>query len=151
MGRALAERVAAIALAAPAFAIADVGLVLGVDVEEAARVHFALADRLRLDWLRDRVAALPRADRWQTEARAALRDDVADLHRELTEAVLRETAPGSEPAARIDRWIAAHADAAGRYRSVLADVEASGVFDLATLSAARRELRDLVDPSGSGS
>jgi glutamate dehydrogenase len=149
--RALAERVAALALAPPAFAIADVALALGLDVEEVARVHFALADRLRLDWLRDRVAALPRADRWQTEARAALRDDVADLHRTLTDAILRETDAGGAPAARIDQWIAEHADAVGRYRSVLADIEASGVFDLATLSAARRELRDLVDPSGSAS
>jgi glutamate dehydrogenase len=151
VGRALADRVAAVALAAPVFAIADVGFVLGVEVAEVARAYFALADRLRLDWLRDRVAALPRADRWQTEARAALRDDVADLHRELTEAVLRDTLPGTDPAARIDGWIAAHTHAADRYRSVLADVDASGVFDLATLSAARRELRDLVDPSGSGS
>jgi glutamate dehydrogenase len=151
VGQALAGRVAAVALAAPAFAIADVALVFGIDVLDAAGVYVAIADRLRLDWLRDRVGALPRADRWQAEARAALRDDVADLNRALTEAVLHETAEPSDPAARVDRWIAAHAEAADRYRSVLADIEASGVLDLATLSAARRDLRGLVDANGSGS
>jgi glutamate dehydrogenase len=151
VGRALAERVAAMALAAPVFAIADVALGFGVDVVDAAGVYVALADRLRLDWLRDRVAALPRADRWQAEARAALRDDVADLNRALTEAVLHETAEPFAPVDRVDRWIAAHAGAADRYRSVLTDIEASGTLDLATLSAARRELRDLVDANGPGS
>ena len=66
-------------------------------------VLFSVADRLRLDWLRDRIAALPRADRWQTEARAALRDDVADLHRALTDAVLATTdRRRAEPSARVD-------------------------------------------------
>jgi glutamate dehydrogenase len=106
-------------------------------------VYFAVADRLRIDWLRDRIAALPRADRWQTEARAALRDDVADIQRSLTEGVLETTDTAATPSARVDAWVAAHAEEIARYRSVLSEIEAGGVFDLATLGAARRELRDL--------
>jgi glutamate dehydrogenase len=95
------------------------------------------------------IASPPsRADRWQTEARAALRDDVADLHRALTEGVLATTGVAAAPSARVDDWVAGHADGVARYRSVLSEIEAGGVFDLATLGAARRELRELCEICG---
>ena len=53
-----------------------------------ARIQFLLDDRLGLDRVRERIAALPRADRWQTEARAALRDDFYESQHALTAAVL---------------------------------------------------------------
>ena len=106
-------------------------------------VYFALVDALRLDWLRDRIAELPRADRWQTEARAALRDELHDSHRELTEAILGETDAATPPADRVAAWSAAHALPVQRYLQVLTDIEATGVFDLTTLAVARRSLREL--------
>ena len=48
------------------------------------RTYFRSARRLELDWLRDRIIELPRANRWQALARAALRDDLYSLHRALT-------------------------------------------------------------------
>ena len=61
------------------------------------------AARLQLHWLRDRITALPRDDRWQAMARAALRDDLFTLHAELTADVLRADARGeADVDARID-------------------------------------------------
>jgi glutamate dehydrogenase len=144
----LATRVAGFHAAVAALTIADLAAERKVDVDEVARVHLTVLDRLRLDALRDRIAALPRADRWQSEARAALRDDVVDLHRAITDDVLLTTDTDVAPAARVDVWLARHRDAVERYLGVLADIERAGVFDLATLGAARRELRDLCDLSG---
>jgi glutamate dehydrogenase len=141
----LARRVAAFGPSRDALPIASVAEHTHTDVDEVARVHFALAARLRLDWLRDRIAELPRADRWQIEARAALRDDVADLQCSLTEAVLASTDRGADPVDRIEQWVGEHADVVHRYVAVLADIEVVATFDLATLGAARRELRGLVD------
>jgi glutamate dehydrogenase len=150
----LANRVAGFEAAVAALAIAESAAARGVDVDVVGRVHFGVLDRLRLDWLRDRIAALPRADRWQSEARAALRDDVTDLHRAVTDDVLVTTDPAATPAARLERWMRAHRDAVARYLEVVAAIEADGVFDLATLGAARRELRDVIMgrslPTGSG-
>jgi glutamate dehydrogenase len=149
----LAARVAGFEAAVAALAIAELAAARDVDVDVVARVHFGVLDRLRLDWLRDRIAALPRADRWQSEARAALRDDVTDLHRTITEEVVT-TDRAATPAARLEQWMRAHRDAVARYLEVVADIEADGVFDLATLGAARRELRDVITgrslPTGSG-
>ena len=58
------------------------------DEEDVLRVYFRLGSRLELNWLRDRIIELPRANRWQALARAALRDDLFNLYRELTRKVL---------------------------------------------------------------
>ena len=47
------------------------------------------SSELDLDFLWDRVGALPRNDRWQTHARAGLRDDLLAALRELLDEVLR--------------------------------------------------------------
>jgi glutamate dehydrogenase len=138
--RELATRVGSFVVALGALAVAEVADATGRPVLPIAAVFFSVADRLRLGWLRDRIAALPRGDRWQTEARAALRDDVADLHRELAEDVVRA-------GIAVDDWLTGRGDAVRRYLGVVADVEAGGVFDLATLGAARRELRDVRETS----
>jgi glutamate dehydrogenase len=60
----------------------------GVDVLKVAELHFTLGQRLGLDRLLARIVELPRDDRWQTMARAALRDDLHAVHAELTAEVL---------------------------------------------------------------
>jgi glutamate dehydrogenase len=56
--------------------IVEVAASTSTPVLDVAAVYFALADQLHLTWLRDRILALPRDDRWSALARAALRDDV---------------------------------------------------------------------------
>ncbi len=112
-------------------------------VAVVAGTYFALTNALRLDWLRDRIAELPRGDRWQTEARAALRDELHDAHRQLAEVVLTTTDATQPPVDRVDAWSTARSLAVQRFLQMLTDIEAAGVFDLTTLGVARRALRDL--------
>jgi glutamate dehydrogenase len=73
-------------------------------IDEVAALHFLIGGRGHLHWLRDQIATLPRENRWQAMARAALRDDLFSLHAELTADVLR----GSSAEARRTRrrtWI----------------------------------------------
>jgi glutamate dehydrogenase len=127
-------------VALPAVALA---LDHGLDPRDVARIRFVLDSRLALDRLRDRIAALPRADRWQTEARAALRDDFYESQHALTAAIITETDPTGGAETLVDAWIAAHATAVDRYRALVADVERAATADLAVLAVVRRALRDL--------
>src|ERR687893_330253 len=82
----LALRVACLGTMFATFDIVEVAEETGLDVAEVAAVHFRLGERLELHWLRDRIVALPRDDRWRAPAPAALRDDLYSLHRALTAA-----------------------------------------------------------------
>ncbi len=100
----LATRVAVLPPAYAALSIVETSKRDQVDPLEVARVHFALGERLGLSALVAQILALPRDDRWQTMARAALRDDLHSVHAQLTAQVLSETA-GDQPApVRIADW-----------------------------------------------
>jgi glutamate dehydrogenase len=115
-----------------------------------AATWFLLSQRYGLDSLLTRVSALERTDRWEALARAALRDDLYTVHRELTTAVLGHARVAPRSHARSDvhptvaQWEGAHATAVGRARQTLTDLDASGRTDLVALSVALRILRTVL-------
>jgi glutamate dehydrogenase len=141
---ALADRVGHLESILPALDLVEVATATGLSFEEVTGVYFAVDDRLELHALRDRIAALPREERWEALARRALWEDVQSEHRALTADVLRES--GNGPVAeRLGAWIAHNAAAVERCTQVLADVKAGDASDLATLSVAVREIRNLIE------
>jgi glutamate dehydrogenase len=141
---ALAGRVASMGALFAALDVVEVSDATGHSVDDVAALHFQLGSRLHLHWLRDRIAALPRDDRWRAMARAALRDDLFSLHGELTADVLREGPATGEIGVRLEAWIGGNAEAVERCFGVLQDIRASETYDLTTLPVALRELRDLI-------
>jgi len=139
----LATRVAALPIMFSALDIVNVADDLGLEVERVAAVHFRLGSRLGLHWLRDQIVALPRDDRWRARARAALRDDLYAIHRELTCEVLRTAPAGIEPDDLVDSWIEAN-PASPRTLQTIGDIRSGQSYDLTTLPVAVREVRNLI-------
>ena len=140
----LARRTAGMPSIVALFDIVEVASATEHAQEDVLRVYFRLGSRLELNWLRDRIIELPRANRWQALARAALRDDLFNLYRELTRKVLEAggTQNGSEAA--IDVWSERNAAALERSLGMVADVRASRIYDMTTLPVALREIRGLL-------
>jgi glutamate dehydrogenase len=145
----LALRVAGFPAAYGVFDIVEVTGSTGCPVEEVASVYFALDALLELGRMRQRIVALPRTDRWQTLARAALRDDLYAAQAALTAEVLTTTDAG-KPADRIATWAERNAAAVGRASLVLADIVAGETYDVTTLSVALRQIRGLTQTSTAG-
>ncbi len=140
---ALAHRVACLPTMFATFDIVDVAEETGLDTEQVAAVHFRLGERLELHWLRDRIVALPRDDRWRALARAALRDDLYSLHRSLTAEVLRSASPDGSVGERVEAWVQGN-PASERCLQTLAEIRVGHVFDTTTLPVAVREVRNLL-------
>jgi glutamate dehydrogenase len=141
---ALATRVAVLPALFSALDVIDVASATGRDREQVAAVYFALDHHLQLNWLRERILRLPRGDRWQALARAALRDDLYAVRASLTAEVLQVGGPGQDSDELIRRGFAHNQPAVGRCLGVLRDIAAEDRADLATLSVALREVRGLV-------
>jgi glutamate dehydrogenase len=116
----------------------------GHSFADVAALHFLVGGRLRLHWLRDRIAELPRDNRWQAMARAALRDDLFALHGELTAHILRQGEGDGDAWERLEAWLDANSGGVERCLAILTDIEATGTFDLTTLPVALREVRTLI-------
>jgi glutamate dehydrogenase len=127
----------------PVFDIVAVGEETGRDLQEVMVAYFALASRVQLGWLRDRIYELPRGNRWQSLSRAALRDDLLSAHRELTRQVLESAGPDTGAEEAIDAWAERNEGQLERCLSVLADIRASRTYDNTTLPVALREVRAL--------
>ncbi|MBA2456837.1 MAG: NAD-glutamate dehydrogenase, partial [Nocardioidaceae bacterium] len=140
----LASRIASLPPAYSALGIVDIARRDGVDALEAARLHFALSERLGLDRLVERIVALPRDDRWRTMARATLRDDLYAVQAQLTVKVLMSTPPEADPQQRIDAWVQAEGPVLKRSTDTLAEIYSDDAADLARLSVALRIVRSLL-------
>ncbi len=106
-------------------------------------VHYALAERLGISRVMERINSLPREDRWGTLARATLREDLFAVHARLTANVIDTTEIGSADD-RLDAWWQRATPAAGDTVAALDELAASSAADLASMSVATRVLRSLV-------
>jgi glutamate dehydrogenase len=140
----LASRVAVLAPAYAVLGIVETGDRLGIDPVEVARVHFALGERLGLPALVERIFALPRDDRWQTMARAALRDDLYGVHQQLTAQVLESTSADDPAPVRVAAWEDADQELISRSAQTLEEICREETAELARLSVGLRVVRGLL-------
>ncbi|WP_309097398.1 NAD-glutamate dehydrogenase [Streptomyces sp.] len=140
----LATRVAGFSSAFPTLDIVSVADRMGREPLDVAEVYYDLADRLRITQLMDRIIELPRADRWQSMARAAIREDLYAAHAALTADVLAVGDGTSTPEQRYKAWEEKNAAILGRARTTLEEIQGSDAFDLANLSVAMRTMRTLL-------
>ncbi|MBA2351500.1 MAG: NAD-glutamate dehydrogenase [Burkholderiales bacterium] len=139
----LAKRVAGLDALIAALDIVEVASGSDMSIESVARIYFALSGRLQFGWLRGHIALLPADSHWQTLAKAALRDDLANVQRKLTCAVVEQHATIEGADALIKAWENRSGGALERSRQVITDLQSGGAPDLAMLSVALRELRAL--------
>jgi glutamate dehydrogenase len=139
----LALRGAGLLIIFQALDITEIAHTTGVEPVEVARVYLTLSDRYNVDGLLSRISSLPRSDRWQALARAAMRYDLYGALEALTVAVLTTT-PAGEPGERIEAWERSNAAAVGRAAATLEEIGRLERVDLASLSVALRTLRGVV-------
>ena len=140
----LAERATVWPLLHTGFDLVEIAAAHDLPIRDVAAVEWAMFDRLDLPWLWDGIGALPRADRWQTQARSAVRDDLLMALAELTRTVI-DSAGGS-----VDAWLEANARSVGRAQAMFTEIRRGGSYDLTTLSVALRQLRNLALTSVTG-
>jgi glutamate dehydrogenase len=143
----LATRVAVLPAAYAILTIVETAKRDDVDPVEVATIHFALADRLGLGVLVSKILALPRDDRWQTMARAALRDDLHTVHSALTAQVIAMTPSDETVIERITDWEERDDVAVERAVGTLQEICGDERADLARLSVGLRVVRTLLSTS----
>ncbi|GGT60754.1 NAD-glutamate dehydrogenase [Streptomyces purpureus] len=140
----LALRVAGFSSAFPTLDIVAIADRTGKEPMAVAEVYYDLADRLRITQLMDRIIELPRNDRWQSMARASIREDLYAAHAALTSDVLSAGNGAASPEERFKAWEQKNAAILGRARTTLEEIQSSDAFDLANLSVAMRTMRQLL-------
>jgi glutamate dehydrogenase len=144
----LATRVASMDALFSGLNVIEVASSTGEPVEAVAAVWFALGARLDLHWLRDQIARLSSQSRWEALARGALRDDLYSEQRDLTCQVLRPGSRVEDAEAQIDGWMEENRNSVARCFDMLEEMKEAETLDIAMLSVALREIRNLNQTGG---
>ena len=123
--------------------IIDIADIVEREPAEVADTYFALMDHLGTEGLLTAVSGLPRDDRWHALARLALRDDIYSSVRTLTFDVLAVGEPDETGEQKIAEWQHTNASRLDRARRTLNEIYADDERDLATLSVAARQIRNM--------
>jgi glutamate dehydrogenase len=137
----LARRVASASNLVAALDVAEVAEAVRRGFDEVSEVHVGVGTRLGLSGLRQQIDALPSDSHWQGQAKAALGDDLTGLQRAIAQDVLGGGA--GSPADLLAAWETSNAAALERAQRLLAELGDTKGADLAMLSVALRELRNL--------
>ena len=117
------------------FDIIELARATGHSLTHVSTAYWHVFESLDLLWLWEAVGKLPRSDRWQTQARSALRDDLV--------AALRDLAEDAVQAGGVAQWQSANERLVGRTMAMFTELRRVDSHDLTTLSVAVRQLRNL--------
>ncbi|MFT3853738.1 MAG: NAD-glutamate dehydrogenase [Ilumatobacteraceae bacterium] len=131
----LAQRASLWPLLHTGFDVVELAARTGESITAVAGAYWSMFDVLDIGWLWDAVGALPRVDRWQTQARSALRDDLLVALADLADDALYV---GSAQA-----WMAANERIVAQAMAMFTDIRRAGNLDVGILSVALRQLRNL--------
>ena len=126
--------------------VVEVAEATGHDIDAVADVYFSLTSQFNADAVLNKISALPRADRWQTLARMALRYDMYAALAALTQQVIVSTPQDAAPADRVAQWRSDNASVLDRVIASMKEFATSSA-DLAALSVLLRQIRTLSQAS----
>ncbi|MCI2424193.1 NAD-glutamate dehydrogenase [Saccharopolyspora sp. K220] len=128
--------------------IAEIAWASGRDLEWTAGLYFALGEKLDLDWLKAQTVEQPGDSHWTLLAKISLRDDLLTQRRRLTAAALRGAETATEPDQLLNTWLDRNLDRVTMYRKTFALLKEANEPDIAMLSVALQELRNLAQSGG---
>src|SRR4029077_16307672 len=129
----------------PGFDIVEIAREQACSIEKAMTAYWSMFDGFDLFWLWDGIGALPRSDRWQTQARSALRADMMTPLAGLT-------APGVGGAGgagggavvwgegrQVAAGVGADDRSVARAQAMFTEIRRAETFDMTNLSVALRQ------------
>jgi glutamate dehydrogenase len=137
---ALATRVGGTMFLAAALDIADLAERSGQELDQAARVYYAVGARFALDEMRVAARRLRAETPWQKQAVEATIDDLFALQTDLAARILASSS-SAQPEDPIAAWSSAHAAALAPAEPLIRELRVAATPDLAMLVVASRQLR----------
>jgi glutamate dehydrogenase len=135
----LAARIASLETLQCALDLVEVATAARTSMSYAAKAYFDIGERIGLTWIKEQIESLAADGHWQAVARGTLRDNLYELQRKITGAVL--TCKGREAGARVDQWMARRSAPVESLKRVVVDLRTGSPPDFATLSVALQALR----------
>jgi glutamate dehydrogenase len=127
--------------------IIEVETVHKFDLVKTAQVYFDIGSQFHLVWFRDQIAADTREGHWNTLARLKLRDELDELQKMLTVAVMRSNKHQANAQSLIANWMKERCRPIERWEEMLQLLHGSTSIDYTMFFIALRELSAWIQAS----
>jgi len=128
--------------------IVDLAAYTYTDLIKTAEVFYGLEARLDLFWLRQQIHDLPRQDLWQRKARLGLLDELQTITTDIARLVITTTDAKRSGVKKLDEWLTRQQARIHHVHELLKDIQNNSNIDLAMLTVAIREIKNLTHEAG---
>lgn len=125
------------------FDIIEIAFKKAISIETAAAAFFAVGDYLQLDYIRLQIIGYTASNQWESLSREALRDDLDDQQRLLTDTVINEGDDFAIFAQRLKEWSSTHRGLIDRWNHLLDSFKTCNTLTYTMFFVASRDLLDL--------
>ena len=145
---AAARHLACVHALLPMLDIIDISVADNISMNNVAAIYFIISEQLELGWLQEMVLSYREETRWDALAKAALRDDIDILHRDLTRNILNaHLGEGKKEDELYEAWQEHHKVIVNRWKQTMVELRSSNAVEFVMFTVACRELKDLVQAS----
>ncbi len=143
------RRLASVHALLPMLDITAIAVSDHINPDMVAEMYFIVADELELAWLQELVVNYREETHWDALAKAALRDDIDILHRDLVRNILHDPALKMKSASELFAdWKEQYQGVTDRWKQSMLNLRSSNVAEFVMFTVICRELKDLVQISG---
>jgi len=141
---AIASELSANLIMASAFDIIETKIAQRSNLENTARLFFAIAERLQLNWIRSQISETDVRNHWHQLAIANMRNELHRYQREFTELILQSIKNKRHTTKALKQWMDNYSYAMQRYDYILTELQAIRKLDFTMASVAVSEVRRLL-------
>ncbi len=143
-----ARHLASVHALLPMLDIIDIAAGDKISVNKVAEIYFILSDELELAWLQELILSYREETKWDALAKAALRDDIDILHRDLACNILSDAVAKTGDACVVyATWQEKNQTIVNQWKQTMLDLRSSNAAEFAMFTVGCRKLKDLVQAS----
>lgn len=129
---------------ASSFDIIEIKISQGSNTENTARLFFAIAEHLQLNWIREQISLTNVRNHWHQLAVANMRNELHRYQRQLTELILQSVSNKRHTTKALKQWMNKYSYAMRRYDRIISELQAFRKLDFTMASVAVSEVRRLL-------
>lgn len=140
-----ARQLASVRALLPMLDIIDIAIYDNLPMNNVAEIYFIVSEELGLTWLQGLILSYREESNWDALAKAALRDDIDILHRDLVRNIVNDVINDNKNGGVLyTAWQEKHQMVVDRWKQTILDLKSSSVADFALFTVVCKELKDLV-------
>lgn len=126
--------------------VIEVATLHNFDLLQTAKIYFNVGARFNLVWFRDQVAADTREGHWNNMARLTLRDELDNLQKQLTVAIIKNNKKDVKNAdSLIETWVEKNSAAVERWGKIMELLYSATTVDYSMFFIALRQFSSYIN------